>query len=177
MRKQFYYIALLTFIFGMMTSCSSSKKTDNTAKGENEMAATGKMTVTGPPVIIYKTKADYYDMVPVTLSEDKSKIVSYPGARDLYKGDELALPTHLHNGYLLDNRGIDQNVAFLNISYEKFTKMQRVFTAGQLYEMILDKDPLTEMYNCGKKSKFKNEVSELNEIIDKGSFEECQTLK
>ena len=161
----------------LMGSCSSSKKTDKTAKEEKEMKENGTVAVTGPPVIIYKTKGDYYDKVPVILSEDKSKVVSYPGARDLYKGDKLALPTRLHDGYLLDNRGINENVAFLNISYENFTKMQRVFTAGQLYEMILDKDPLTVMYNCGKKGKFKDEVSELNDIIDKGDLQKCKKLK
>jgi len=175
MSKHFYYLALLVFISGVAASCSSSKKTDNTAKEEKEVLA--NVAVTGPPVIIYKTKADYYDKVPVILSDDKSKVVSYPGARDLYIGDKLALPTRLHKGFLLDNRGINENVAFLNISYEKFTMMQRVFTAGQLYDMILDKDPLTEMYNCGKKSKFKDEVAELNVIIDKGSFEGCKKLK
>jgi len=168
----------LIIAFAVFTgSCSSSKKTDKTSKEKKEMPATGSVAVTGPPVIIYKTKADYYDKVPVTLSDDKTKVISYPDARDLFKGDKLALPTKLHKGYLLDNRGIDKNVAFLNISYEKFTKMQRVFTAGQLYDMILDKDPLTEMYNCGKKSKFKDEVAELNDMIDKGSFEGCKKLK
>jgi hypothetical protein len=168
----------LIIAFALFTgSCSSSKKTDKTSKEEKEMPATGNVAVTGPPVIIYKTKGDYYDKVPVILSEDKTKVVSYPGARDLYKGDKLALPTRLNNGYLLDNRGIDENVAFLDISYENFTKMQRVFTAGQLYEMILDKDPLTEMYNCGKKSKYKDEVAELNELIDKGNFDGCKKLK
>ena len=171
------HLSLLIVAALLIGSCSSSKKTDKAPKEEKEMAATGSVAVTGPPVIIYKTKADYYDKVPVILSEDKTKIVSYPGARDLYKGDKLALPTKLHNGYLLDNRGIDQNVAFLDISYEKFTKMQRVFTAGQLYDMIFDKDPLTEMYNCGKKSKFRDEVTELNEIIDKDNFEGCKKLK
>lgn len=168
----------LIIAFAVFTgSCSSSKKTDKTSKEKKEMPATGSVAVTGPPVIIYKTKADYYDKVPVTLSDDKTKVISYPDARDLFRGDKLALPTKLHKGYLLDNRGIDKNVAFLNISYEKFTKMQRVFTAGQLYDMILDKDPLTEMYNCGKKSKFKDEVAELNDMIDKGSFEGCKKLK
>jgi len=168
----------LIIAFAVFTgSCSSSKKTDKTSKEKKEMPATGNVAVTGPPVIIYKTKADYYDKVPVTLSDDKTKVISYPDARDLFRGDKLALPTKLHKGYLLDNRGIDKNVAFLNISYEKFTKMQRVFTAGQLYDMILDKDPLTEMYNCGKKSKFKDEVAELNDMIDKGSFEGCKKLK
>ncbi len=175
--KQIFYFILLTVFSGVITACTSSKKTDKATSNDKEMTETGNVGAVGPPVIIYKTKADYYDKVPVILSDDKSKVVSYPGARDLYKGDKLALPTRLHDGYLLDNRGINENVAFLNISYEKFTKLQRVFTAGQLYEMILDKDPLTVMYNCGKKSKFKDEVPELNRIIDKGTFEGCTKLK
>ena len=62
-------------------------------------------------VVIYKTAKDYRNNVPVTLSDDKTTIVSYPHPTDLVLGEGLALPASLHNGYLLDNRGINRNVA------------------------------------------------------------------
>src|ERR1035437_9891940 len=73
---------------------------------------------TGPPTMVYKTKADYSKNVPVTLSDDKSVIISYPAPIDLKPGGSFATPTLLQDGYLLDNRGINAKVAFLKMTYE-----------------------------------------------------------
>ena len=67
----------------------------------------------GPPVLVYKTKANYNNLVPVILSDGKTEIVSYPHPKDLIKGSRFPLPFILNDGYLLDNRGIGKNVAFL----------------------------------------------------------------
>src|ERR1017187_7906917 len=49
----------------------------------------------GPTVVIYKTKKNYDRLVPVTLNEEKTKIVSYPGINDISYNGELAYPIHL----------------------------------------------------------------------------------
>jgi len=36
-----------------------------------------------PNTIEYNTKGDYFDKVPITLSEDKKSILSYPDLKDL----------------------------------------------------------------------------------------------
>ena len=76
----------------------------------NEITTT--MDFSGPPTTLYKTKADYNNKVPVTLSEDKTKIVSYPSPKDVFYNGNFAYPTPLAQGYLLDNRGIGKNVAY-----------------------------------------------------------------
>jgi hypothetical protein len=131
----------------------------------------------GPSAIIYKTKADYYNKIPVILSEDKSKIVSYPGPRDIITKGKLAYPTKLNDGFLLDNRGINENVAFLDITYEVFSKSMKAFTSEELFEMILDDDPITEMYNCGSKYKYKEIESELNDFIEQKDFRSFKKIK
>jgi hypothetical protein len=147
----------------------------HTKKTESEKS--GQMAIASPPVIVYQTKADYYDKVPVTLSEDKSEIVSYPGVKDVYYKGELAYPTKLNDGYLLDNRGIDPNSAFLKLTYEEYSKLEATPTKEELYRMILDKDPFSKMYNCGNKYSYKDIVSELNSLIDGKKLKKQTRLK
>jgi len=131
----------------------------------------------GPSAIIYKTKSDYYNLVPVTLSEDRSKIIAYPHPSDLRKGDGLAKPTVLADGYLLDNRGINQNVAFLRYTYEEYSKIKDIPSIEELYMNIIDKDPLLEICNCGLKSSYKNIEEELNRLISSEKlYETCKIL-
>ena len=161
------------------TSCSPKTVINDSQKKENKQKEKTGATVVQvyPPLIIYKTKNDYSDKVPVILSEEKSKITSYPAASDLIRNGELTLPVELHDGFLLDKRGIDQNVAFLDISYGMFTKAMRVYTVQQLYDMIIDKDPLMEMYDCGNKTGYKDEVKQLNALIDEGKLDSFKKLK
>jgi arginine repressor len=105
-----------------------------------------------PSVIIYKTKADYSKNVPVGLNEERTAIVSYPGKTDI-KGQE---PTPLKYGFLLDRRGVNTNVAFLKYTYEEYLNLETIPPIAELFKAVLDADPLTEMYNCGKKSDFPN---------------------
>jgi len=135
-------IVLISVII-LILSCSCPNK----VKEQNNKTQDTVLTV-GPPVIIYKTHADYYDKVPVMLSEDKSKIISFPGRKDIYYDGKLSYPTRLNNGFLLDNRGNDEHVAFLNITYEQYSVLDSTPSPEELYEMVLDKDPITEMYRC-----------------------------
>ena len=176
-----------------MISFSCSKKVTETAvKQEVKTEYTGDVTaipepdveeapgtvnVSGPAVIIYKTKNDYYDKVPVSLSEDKSMVASFPAITDLYYKGEFALPTKLNNGYLLDNRGITKDVAFLNISYESYSRLDMTPPADLLMQMLLDDDPLIEMYNCGTRNEFLDIVNELNTLIDKKKFKTFTKIK
>ena len=175
MRKSIYYFLSLAMILSLMVSCSNSKKMNNSKEAENEVSE--EKTVAGPPVIIYKTKDDYFNKVPVTLSEDKSEIVSYPGIKDVFYKGEFAYPTKLSNGFLLDNRGIEGNTAFLNITYEDYSKMEKAPSKEFLYGNILDKDPFTEMYNCGVKFEYKNIVDELNEAIESNKLDSFKKIK
>jgi len=129
-----------------------------------------------PSVIIYKTKADYSKNVPLTLSDDKSKILNYPGVKDVYYKGALAYPTHLVKGYLLDNRGVNINTAFLSLTYEEYSKLNTTPAPDDLYKMIIDKEPFKEMYNLGNRYGFKDEVNEINELIEHHKLKEFKKL-
>ena len=133
--------------------------------------------IPGPKVIIYQTKADYSHNVPVTLSDDRKSIVSYPHPRDLIIDGKLATPTQLHNNYLLDNRGININVAFLTYTYEEYSKLPNAPVPDELMKMILNKKPLKKMYICKKCIKSQTDIQRLNDLIDSGNFSEFNKIK
>ncbi len=166
--KNLNFIAIVPLIGTIAIFCLSSKVSSQTKKTEMDFA--------GPPTIIYKTNKDYSKFVPVTLSEDKSKIVSYPSPQDIYYKGKLAYPTKLKNGYYLDNRGINKNSVFLNITYDEYSILKEVPPLKELYLKIADKNPFSQFYDCGNRYIFKNEIKEINKIIKSGKLKECKCL-
>lgn len=131
----------------------------------------------GPKTIIYKTKKDYSQNVPVILNDEKTAIVSYFGTGDLtYKG-EIAYPVELIDGYLLDNIGIRENVAYTSLKIDEYKKSNKMFTKDELFALIIDKDPIEKMYSCGNRSKFSNEIEEINKLITDKQLKNCKKLK
>ena len=134
--------------------------------------------IPGPKLIVYKTKKDYNNLVPVILSNDKTEIISYPHPSDLTVGNGFSIPTVLDDEYLLDNRGINENVAFLKLSYQEYSELKSVPTLKELFDNILDNNPLTELCDCGNKYAFSEPVSQLNLIISKNNLEKiCKKIK
>lgn len=111
------------------------------------------------------------------LTPDKSAIASYPGIRDVSSGNGFLYPTLLANGYLLDNRGIGPDVAFISYTYEEYSKLTETPDSKELYKLIVDKEPLLEMYNCGNKNKYNELVKTLNDIILKEELHQFTRLK
>ncbi|HBS86529.1 MAG: hypothetical protein A2W91_20130 [Bacteroidetes bacterium GWF2_38_335] len=132
---------------------------------------TVKQTGIQPPIIIYKTKKDYRKNVPVTLSDDKTKIASFPSPRDLTIKGELAMPLDMGRGYLLDRRGITKNVAFTSYTYEEYSKLTKTPSADELFAKIMDKKPLKRMYVCGSGTPTEEMINKIKENVLKGDFE------
>lgn len=165
----------LTFILLMVISpvilffgCKSKSRLSESQNGYK---------VTGPQVVIYKTKDNYYLHVPVNLSPDKKSIVSFPAPSDVVINGELTLPVKLEDGYLLDRRGIGEGCAFLKWTYHEYSRLNHTPDSNEMMKMILEIDPLTEMYFCGRKSDFKDIESELNQIIREGNLKKFKRVK
>lgn len=163
MMKMNLLIAILVSLSGLL-GCKAKEKAVN-------------VSYAGAPAIIYKTRADYSQNVAVTLSADKSKIVSYPSPKDVYMNGSIAYPTALSKGYLLDNRGVSTNTAFLRITYEQYSKLTDAPRLEEMYNQIIDKDPITEMYNLGDRARFKDATIEINHIIENKQLKEYKKLK
>lgn len=127
------------------------------------------------PAMVYKTYKDYSSYVPVILNAEKNGIVSYPAPSDVFYKGSLAYPTPLAKGYLLDNRGIGLNVAFLDYTYEAYAALKEAPDAKTLLGHIIDRNPLRELWNCGPRTGNSHEVERLNALIEKG-FPECRQL-
>jgi hypothetical protein len=69
------------------------------------------------------TKKNYDKNVAIYLLEDKKHITGYPHPSDV---SEKSYPTSLKNGYLLDNRGIGTNTAFISMTYEEYAALKNV---------------------------------------------------
>lgn len=146
--------------------------------GKNNIAFTPDFETPAPQALVYKTKGDYANRVPVLLSEDKTEIIAYPHPADLRVGEAFLTPTTLDDGYLLDNKGIGTNVAFLSYTYEEYSKLAEVPTLKELYDKIIDKEPLAELCNCGSKKALTEPEKQLNSLIKGGKLRTvCKAVK
>jgi hypothetical protein len=156
---KFYSLCVLAI---SLFACNSAKK-----QAEAIMIEFGKK-----PTIIYKAKPEYANKVPVTLSADKQQIVAYPAPKDLYTNEVLALPTALEKGYYLDNRGVNNNTAFLNISYEEYAKLEKAPSMEELKSMIIASSSVEECYDCGNIT----EIEKLNILIKGKALAKCKRM-
>ena len=122
-----------------------------------------------PPVIVYKTRADYNDKVPVVLDPTRRRIISYPDPSDLCLGDgSFATPAQLNDGYLLDRRGVGQYTAFLDYSYADYSQLDSLPALDVLMTHIIDPNPIVEMWNCGSRAKYQDLIEDINGLIEMG---------
>jgi len=160
-RSAIIVTVILTLVFAV--SCKIKETTNSTD------------SYAMPKAIIYKTSGNYNMNVPVLLNSEKTAIVSYPSKSDIYYNGEFAFPLILKDGFLLDRRGINLNVAFIDLTYEEYSKLQVQPSAGDLFKRIVDKNPLTEMWECERPSEQKEEIKYFNEIIE-GGFKNCKSI-
>lgn len=165
-------LTIITLVFTML-SCHSGKTTSKDNSDTPSPMERKIVFAPGPQTIIYKTKKDYSNLVPVTMDRNKTKIISYPAPSDVYYKGNLAKPTALSNGYLLDNRGINENVAFLNYTYEEYAQLTESPQLADMMAKIADKYPLAELIDCGIRTQYRDEISELNALID-ADFPGCK---
>jgi ABC-type Fe3+-hydroxamate transport system substrate-binding protein len=155
-----YFLLLNVFCF--LSMCNSNKSIS-----ENTKALA--------PLIIYKTKADYSNNIPITLNDKKDIIVSYPSVRDIIINGQPALPDKLSNGFLLDNLGVSPNTVYTSYTFEEYAKLKEIPAIEELKKRIIDYDPIIEMYNCGKRVDFKS-TKDINTLIN-SKLKNCIKLK
>lgn len=121
------------------------------------------------PIVIYATRADYSNLVPVTLDDAKQQIIAYPSRSDLRYGDnEYSTPIALENGLLYDRRGISSNTAFLKITYSDYCSLPSDPSPVTLFEQIIDSDPLIFLAICNREYLQDTSITAIKEYIKKG---------
>lgn len=146
-------IVLVLLIFGACGTGKQSKSMIKSTLVSNQL----------PALIIYKTKKDYSNLVPVILSSDKKQIIAYPHPIDVINDSSCNYPTSLFNGYWIDNIGITVNTGFINISLEDYSKLNEPPSINYMMSKIVDESPFLEIWNCGYGIELN--ISELNMII------------
>lgn len=164
-------------IVAFLCGCCARKEAPTAAQPTPEVEVRA-VAVTGPPAIVYRTRVDVGDAVPITLTPDWKEVVSYPHPADLKKGDGHATPTSIGEGYLLDNRGIGPNTVFLKWSYAEYAALPKAPALDELLAAIEHRDPFAEMYDCGPRNQYTDPVKELGEIARTGSWlSRCKRLR
>jgi len=134
-------------------------------------------TTVAPHIVIYKTKKDYSACVPVVLSDDKKKIVSFPAVSDLKAGN-MEMPVRLHKKYWYNKYGVNANTAFLKITIQDYAKLPPNTSAEELYKLIDDPSPITKLCDCGTRLPRANSVDQLNRMIDRFQLhKKCKVYK
>ena len=166
MRNKAFVILICSHVTVLVMGCKTKETTQTITQDTPVVMAV-------QPTIVYKTTKNYDQNVAVTLSDDRQRIVSYPHPRDV---SQRSYPTPLNKGYLLDNRGIGKNTAFLSITYEEYAKLQKAPSLEELKQLIIDDNPIKEMYNCGGRTHFSDLIPQLNQLIEQ-NFKNCQRIK
>ena len=112
--------------------------------------------------IVFKTVRDYSTLAWVGLSADKTKVISYPAPSDIIH----QTPIKLHNGYLSGNIGF--NTAYINIKIDRYAGIPNMLSEQQLYNLIVNKNPFSEIYDCG--STTGSSIDNINSSIDSGKL-------
>jgi len=120
------------------------------------------------PVIIYTTRGDYSQFVPVRMNSERTEIIYYPQPSDLHHNGQPALPVRLNQGFWLDNFGIGPDVAFLKFDYRQYMLLQTPPPVEIMMRYILDARPLLAMYQCGYRFEYKDLIHDLNVLIERG---------
>jgi len=64
------------------------------------------------------------------------------------------------------------------MTYAEYAALPEAPSMDVLMKMIIDNDPLTEMYNCGNRQVFKDVVNDLNVVIRSEKLKEvCKVVK
>lgn len=128
----------------------------------------------GPNVIIYQLNGNWENLVPVTLSEDRTKIVAYPGPLDLQK---MKPPMYLKHGWWLDTRGISENTAFLSITLDEYKTYKETLSLEEMKQKIKVLKPFKRMYNCGNSIVNEDYIDKLKNQLRKKSIKKCTCVK
>lgn len=100
-----------------------------------------------PPVVIYRMRGDYANLVPITLDDSHTRIVSYPAPSDIRPS---AAPQYIGDGWYLDRRGIGKNTVMTSYTYDEYSALPSAPTPDELLRHIIDYHPFTEIRDCGR---------------------------
>ena len=165
---------VLTFTLLLVLLGSGCRNTKENMNKSNDYQTPPNASA-GPPAIVYKTKQDYTNNVAIILTADKTEIASYPHPTDIAKRLQQVRPTGLTEGYLLDNQGINEQVAFTSYTFAEYAALTKAPSLAELKNRIIDKSPLLQLCYCGNRNAFPDLVASMNKLVSQG-FASCKII-
>jgi len=159
----------IVFVAITMVACSG-RKAENTT---NTTSAT-EAAVPGPALKLYQLHGDWHNNVPVTLSEDGSRIVAYPSPTDVRKMEK---PVKLTEGWWMDVRSIGNNTAFLDWEMKDYGALKKTPSLEEMMSHIASKKPFVRLYECGVRDKTKDQAAEFMKRINGDKLTGCKCLE
>jgi hypothetical protein len=148
----------------VLFSCRAGKLADAGAAGVRTMEKRVFTAKANLRTTVYRTVDDYSNYVPVIMNDSRTRIVAYPDPSDLGEGSR---PIRLKGGYLLDNRGINENVVFLTYTYEEYANLPGPPSVDEMMGRVLERYPLIELIDCGDRAGYGGDLAEeLNALVD-----------
>jgi hypothetical protein len=149
------FAAILTIIVVISACRKTASRTDST-------------TMVPEPVIIVKVDKEYAERLTVQTSDNGREITAFP-AQSEASGQK---PLNLSGGYYLRRMTGD---TYLSISIDDYAEAKRTFSPGDLERLILDEDPVIELYDCS--ACVSTDTVALNRFIKEGGLSTCIRLK
>ncbi len=160
-------ISILLAIMLLIVGCKSTSDIDYS-----------KIDYDKPSTVIYQMKADYSALVPVVLNTEKTKVVAYPGPKDLFnKEGELRFPLPLDKEFYLDEIGVGLNTAYISLTIDVYSHMLQAPTKDSLFKLIVEKDPFIQMYNLGNRKQYIDNQDLIKEIVTSRKYKNYKKLK
>jgi hypothetical protein len=117
------------------------------------------------PVVVYKTRGDYAELITVNLSRNEKRITACPGQSIVNQ----QRPIPLADGYLL--KRMVGNV-YLSITIDEYAETSHPYTEAEMLSAILDTDPFSEYYNICEC--VGPDTAQINKIIREGNLKNCK---
>ena len=95
-----------------------------------------------PQAQIYRTSIDVDALVPITVNPVDGSLISYPAPTDI---TGASMPVVLHDGWLLDRRGISPDTRFISYPYSRYHDLTAAPTPEELTAAIVPDARVTEI--------------------------------
>ena len=95
-----------------------------------------------PQAQIYRTSTDVDALVPVQVNPVDGTLISYPAPSDITGAQ---MPVVLHDGWLLDRRGISPDTRFISYTYSRYHSLLEAPSTAELKAAIVPDARVTEI--------------------------------
>ena len=152
-----------------MTACRSPREAELQPVAQPDVANS-----TMSLAVVYKVNAEYSDLVPVAVSPQTKRIVSFPAPTDV---TPATAPIPLKDGYYLDCQGIGVNSKFLSWTRTEYAGFEHTPSLADIEAHIMSGSGVNVVVRLPiTLNEARRDTALVNRYVDSG-FEGCAYLK